>query len=158
MQRNCSSSARTSGDSVFPKQWFNIYRGTTKLEEMNESWPSKLEHLIPFVSASFTRHCIMALAAQNWTVPSCKSRDWWMGLSSKPRSPRELIKVERSSAQLFMLSTCWLGQGQETNLLRKTKTIQSKTQRILHLSSYHFKLQYNLSFWADWRLFDVILY
>ena len=149
MQRNCSSSARTSGDSVFPKQWPNIYRGTTKLEERNESWPLKLEHLIPFVSKSFTRHCIMALAAQNWTVPSCKSRDWWMGLSSKPRSPRELIKVERSSAQLFMLSTCWLGQGQETNLLRKTKTMQSKTQRILHLSSYHFKLQYNLSFWAD---------
>ena len=91
----------------------------------------------------------MALAAQNWTVPSCKSGDWWMGLSSKPRSPKvELIKVERSSAQLFMLSTGWLGQGQETNLLRKTKTIQSKTQRILHLSSYHFKVPYNLSFWC----------
>ena len=40
MQRNCSSSARTSGDST----WLNIYRGTTKLEERNESWPSKLEH------------------------------------------------------------------------------------------------------------------
>ena len=40
MQRNCSSSARTSGDST----WLNFYRGTTKIEERNESWPSKLEH------------------------------------------------------------------------------------------------------------------